>query len=133
MSSPLPLVRREDTAGAVILTILEPRLLDEAKIQAISEQLQRVADQVGGKELILSMVDVEYLSSHMVAKLLAIQQRLQASGGKMVLSNVKPRIFATLRTANLDKVFDVRPYQEPDRTRKRGGDHNDSGATMPLG
>lgn len=90
----------------------------------------QAASQAGDKVLIIGMEHVEYLSSHMVAKLLAVQQRLHAHGGKMVLADVPPRIYATLQTANLDKVFDVRRL--PKDRRRRGAPMDDSGATMPL-
>jgi anti-anti-sigma factor len=134
MSSASPaLFRRQDRSDAVILTFLAPRLLDEGKIRLAGDELLAAAGQVGDKTLVLGMEQVEYMSSHMVAKLLAVQQRLQGQGGKLVLADVQPRIYSTLRTANLDKVFDMRPLED---SRRRGwpvsDTDSDSGMTMPL-
>ena len=127
------LLRRQDSGEAVTLTFLESRLLDEAKIREVGEQLLSAAHQAGSRTLVLNMANVEHLSSHMVAKLLAVQQRVQAQGGKMMLCDVRPRIYATLHTANLDKVLDVHPLDErAPSSARRAGDATDSGATMPL-
>lgn len=134
MSASSPgLLRCQDSCEAVTLTFVESRLLDEARIRELGEQLLSAAQQAGTRTLILSMANVEHVSSHMVAKLLAVQQRVQAQGGKMMLCDLRPRIYATLRTANLDKVLDVHPLDEgTSPSPRRADDATDSGATMPL-
>jgi len=102
---------REDVGDLTVVTFTEARILDEPRIQSIGDQLFRLAEQSGRKNLVLSFENVEYLSSHMVAKILTLQKKLRATGGNVVLRQLRPEIYENMRTANLDKVLDMRPHE----------------------
>ncbi len=132
MSSPQPVLwHRHDRADAIEVQLTEARVHNEDRIKALGQQLFEAAAQAQGRPLIVRMDQVEYISSHLIAKLLAVHQRLHAVGGKLILMDVKPRIFAALRTANLDKVLDVRALPE-DGWRPKGGTASNSDTTMSL-
>ncbi|HEV3259337.1 MAG TPA: STAS domain-containing protein [Gemmataceae bacterium] len=114
-SSPVRLLlHREDVGDLTVITFKDARILDEQKIQALGDQLFKLVEQAGRKDVVLSFEHVDYLSSHMVAKILTLHKKLRAAGGRVVLCELKPEIYENLKTANLDKVLEIRPHKAPD-------------------
>jgi anti-anti-sigma factor len=93
----------EGTAAVRIL----PQALDEVTAQAVGEQLLSLADGLGGGQLYLDLGNVRYLTSTMLAKLLALHKKLSAAGGRLRLHNLTPCAYEIFEVTRLTGVLDV--------------------------
>ncbi len=59
------------------------------------------------KKLILNLADVPYMDSSAIAVLVEALQKIRKVQGKIVLTNLQPRVKGLLEIARLDSIFGV--------------------------
>lgn len=57
------------------------------------------------RQLVLNLHQVMYMDSSAIAVLVEMLQKLRKGGGRVVLSNVQPRVRGLLEIARLDSIF----------------------------
>ena len=92
-------------------------ILEENAIRAIGDEIVRIAEKFGTKQLILNFSDVRNLSSYMLATLVSVHKKLTALGGRLEGAQ------RGLRLA--DQVFEPPPRgggsEHADQRRLMGG------------
>jgi anti-sigma B factor antagonist len=58
--------------------------------------------------LLLNFQQVEFLSSAALGKLITLDKKVKARGGKMKLSNIRPEIYEVFAITKLNKLFDIK-------------------------
>ncbi len=98
------------TVGDVtIARFIDDKILDEAAIQEIGNQLFRLLDEDGRKRVILDFAAVKFLSSAALGKLITMDKKVKAAKGKLRLCNIRPEILEVFTITRLDKIFDISP------------------------
>jgi len=97
----------ENNGDVTIVGFVDRRILDEANIQIIADQLFGLVDDQGRRKLILNFHNVEYLSSAALGKLITLHKKLVTVKGKLVLCNISPQIFEVFAITKLDKIFAI--------------------------
>jgi len=95
----------EDIGDVTVINFVDRKILDEQNIQVIGEQLFGLVDESGRKRLLLNFSNVEYMSSAALGKLITLNKKVQAAGGKLVLCNIDPQIREVFEITKLDKLF----------------------------
>ena len=112
MSSSQPPRRRrlevEDIGDVTVVSFTDKKILDEQNIQVIGEQLFGLVDDSGRQKLLLNFSNVEYMSSAALGKLITLNKKVQAAGGKLVLCGIIPQIREVFEITKLDKLFVIR-------------------------
>src|SRR5207302_8675253 len=98
----------EDIGEVTVVNFTDKKILDEQNIQVIGEQLFSLVDESGRKKLLLNFGNVEYMSSAALGKLITLNKKVQAAGGKLVLCNIDPQIREVFEITKLDKLFTIR-------------------------
>jgi anti-sigma B factor antagonist len=114
MSSP-PRRRRlevEDIGDVTVVNFTDRKILDEQNIQIIGEQLFSLVDESGRRKLLLNFGNVEYLSSAALAKLITLNKKLQAAGGRLILCNIDPQIREVFEITRLNKLFTIHDEEQ---------------------
>ncbi len=116
------LVNRQGDIGVVM--IQEKQFLTDEVIEAFAEEAMSLVDKQGYGKLVLDFSSVEYLSSKMLGKLMALYKRLQAEKGGLALCGVKQDLLEVFEVTQLDKVLNIHPDQGKAigslQTKKRG-------------
>lgn len=94
----------------------EHRILDEATVRLLGEELYAVADRPDCHHLLLNFAGVAGLSSLMVGKLLMLQRKMVSKGGKLKLCEFGPELQDLVSGTKLDQIFDIWE-SEPDALR----------------
>ncbi|MCC6423796.1 MAG: STAS domain-containing protein [Phycisphaerales bacterium] len=68
-------------------------------------ELLDILIKTSARKLVLNLEQVPYIDSSAVAVLVELLQRLRKSGGKIVLTNLQPRVRGLLEIARLDTIF----------------------------
>ena len=55
---------------------------------------------------------MEYLSSAALAKLITLNKKLQAAGGKLILCNIDPQIREVFEITRLNKLFTIHDEEQ---------------------
>jgi len=98
----------ENNGEVSIVGFVDRRILDEANIQIIADQLFGLVDDQRRRKIILNFVNVEYLSSAALGKLITLHKKLVSVQGKLVLCNISPQIFEVFAITKLDKIFVIK-------------------------
>lgn len=95
-----------DEVGTVtVARFLEKKILDEANIEQIGQELFGLVDQDGRKQIVLDFSLVEYLSSAALGKLITMHKKVTAAGGKLALCNIQKDILDVFKITQLHKVL----------------------------
>jgi len=97
----------EEISGVTIVKLLEKKILDEANIEALGQELFALVDKDGRRKLILEFSVVEYLSSAALGKLITLHKKVAAAKGKMVLCSIQKEILEVFRITQLDKILTI--------------------------
>ena len=92
----------------VVVRFGEHRILDERAIDILGDELYAVAEQEGCRNLLLNFSSVDRLSTVMLGKLLMVNKKMEAKGGKLRLCAIGPEIREVFNTTKLDRILDIR-------------------------
>lgn len=96
----------------MVVHFLDTRILDVANINQIAEELSDIVEKKNYNRLLLNLTNVEYLSSAVLAKLIALHKRLKELKGELRVCSVRDSIMEVFKITKLDKVFDIQPTEE---------------------
>ena len=65
-------------------------------------------EQEKRKNLLLNFSSVEFLSSAALGKLITLDKKVKANGGRLKLSNIRPEIYEVFAITKLNKLFDIK-------------------------
>jgi anti-sigma B factor antagonist len=102
----------EDIGDVTVINFVDRKILDEQNIQVIGEQLFSLVDQDGRRKLLLNFGNVEYLSSAALGKLITLNKKLQAVGGRLILCNIDPQIYEVFEITKLDRFFNIQKEEQ---------------------
>ncbi len=100
----------EEIEDVTVVKFVEKMVLDDAF--PVSANLFHLVDDLGRRKLLLNLSNVEFWSSSMLGKLIALHRKLQAAQGVLVLCNVNEDILEVFKTTKVDKIFTVVPDQQ---------------------
>jgi anti-sigma B factor antagonist len=102
----------EHIGDVTVVNFVDRKILDEQNIQVIGDQLFSLVDQEGLRKLLLNFGNVEYLSSAALGKLITLNKKLQAAGGRLILCNIDPQIYEVFEITKLDKFFNIQKEEQ---------------------
>lgn len=91
-----------------VVRFVDRKILDEASIQELGQELFRLVEEDGRKKLLLNFSSVEFLSSAALGKLITLDKKVKAHQGKLKLSNIRPEIYEVFAITKLNKLFDIK-------------------------
>lgn len=96
------------TYGDITLAfITEIRILDEATVQEFATELLNLVNNTYRIKLCINFQNVEYLSSAVLGKLVAVHKLCVEAKGELRLCCIKPAIKAVFAMTKLDKLFQI--------------------------
>ncbi len=96
--------------GDVLVALFtEAKILDEAKIQQVSEELNTISDLVEHGKLLLNFTGVKFMSSSVLGRLVQLNKKCKADKTDLKMCNISPEIMEVFKITRLNKVFDIQP------------------------
>ena len=99
--------------GALVLTIVQPRIQGEEIAQELREEMQRAVEQSGVNRVVVDLRHTRYLSSIAFWPLLTLRKQLLEAGGRLIicgLSGDVEDVFATTKMIRTDGAADA-PFE----------------------
>jgi len=109
MESKEPKISVEHLEGAVVVTILGERLLEDADIRSVQESMMGILQQAPRSKLVIDFKNIRFLSSAVLGLLIRVSKKVSEQGGGLRLCGINPKILEIFRITRLDKIFDIRP------------------------
>ena len=102
----------EEIGDVTVVSFVDRKILDEQNIQIIGEQLFKLVEEQGKRKILLNFSNVEYLSSAALGKLITLNKKAQAAGGRLILCNIDPQIYEVFEITRLDKFFSIEKEEQ---------------------
>ena len=96
--------------GEATLVLVDPRF-DTLTFKEIEVKLMEIVDG-GSKKILCDFSNTEYISSAGLRVMLSVAKKLQKSGGKIVLSCMKPHVFEVFKMTGFVQIFEIHGTQE---------------------
>jgi anti-sigma B factor antagonist len=102
----------DEVNDVTIARFTDKKILDESNIQIIGNQLFSLVDEDHRQKIVLDFTNVEYLSSAALGKLITMDKKVKAAGGKLRLCSIRSDILEVFKITRLDKLFTIREDRE---------------------
>jgi anti-anti-sigma factor len=113
---PLPteqrLLRLEQAGKVVVVHFQQPRILDDADVEAVGAQLVDLVETAGRRHLLLHFGGVERLTIDLLGKLMTLHQKTQALGGRLCLCGLHADVYPIFETLGLPKLLHIFPDEK---------------------
>lgn len=86
---------------------IDRNILDEANIQAISDEISGIIEQSDAPQLLINFANVDHLSSAALGALITINNKVNEKDGKLRLANIDPQIYEVFVITRLNKLFSI--------------------------
>jgi anti-sigma B factor antagonist len=97
-----------EVGDVTVVRFVDRRILDEANIQEMGQELFQIVEEQGKKQLLLNFSGVEFLSSAALGKLITLDKRVKGHSGKLMLSNIRPEIYEVFKITRLNTTLDIK-------------------------
>jgi anti-sigma B factor antagonist len=98
-----------DEVGDVsVVHFRDRKIVEEISIQQLGQELFRLVEADNRDKLLLNFSAVDFLSSAALGKLITLDKKVKAHGGKMKLSNIRPEIYEVFAITKLNRLFDIK-------------------------
>ncbi|MBC7833940.1 MAG: STAS domain-containing protein [Phycisphaerales bacterium] len=104
-------VRKDNDVTQV--EFVDRNILDEANIQQIREEIERLVEGAPRPKLLISFANVDHLSSAALGALITINNKVKSRDGQLRLANIDPQIYEVFKITKLDRIFQI--HESTDR------------------
>src|SRR6266478_5170990 len=91
-----------------VVGFVDRKILDEASIQELGQELFQLVEAEKRGKIVLNFSKVDFLSSAALGKLITLDKKVKAHGGKLKLRNIRPEIYEVFAITKLNKLFDIK-------------------------
>jgi anti-anti-sigma factor len=114
MVSPSPEAWLEiNLAGPVVVVkFTAEAIADEFVIHAIGERLYELVEKTVRPRFLVDFSGVKFCSSSLLGKLIQMQKKTRAAGGRLVLCGLEPDVFEVLDETHLDRLLTIYPARQ---------------------
>jgi anti-sigma B factor antagonist len=102
----------EEIGEVTVVNFVDRKILDEQNIQKIGDELYGLVDNQGRQKILLNFSNVQYLSSAALGKLIGMNKKVQAAGGKLVLCNIDSNVFELFEITKTNKLFNIQKDEQ---------------------
>jgi anti-anti-sigma factor len=100
-------LEREDFGDVTVVRVRAPRLGDDEITREIFDQIDTLVSVVGRRHLVLNLGAAEYLPSLALGKLVLLNRRAQAAGGRLALCHLSAAAGESLEATHLASLFHI--------------------------
>ena len=102
-----PKISVEYTENAVVATMTDEKILEQADIDALEASIMPLLKQAERINLVISFADVKFLTSSVLGLLIRVSKKIYESDGQLRLCCIDPKILEIFKITRLDKVFEI--------------------------
>lgn len=93
----------------VILEVMPGRTPEHAEMERVADALLVSED---APQVIANLSDLDFVNSALMARLVALNKRMRAAEGRLILCGMQPVVQAAFEDARLHKVFEIQPSEQ---------------------
>ena len=104
-------IELDDVNDVAVVKFMDEKVVDPARIEKMGTELLSLAGSEDRQKLLINFENVRFFSSAAINKLIVLEKRMRAQGGKLKLSNLRPEVKDLFSFTNLDGLFNINDRQ----------------------
>lgn len=112
MEQKVPRLKATRAGDVAVVELVDKKILDEATISQIADQLYNLTAQNAIPRLVLDFINVAHMSSSALGMLITLHKRVREKNGQLRLCNIRPSIFEVFTITRLNEVFSICPGRD---------------------
>lgn len=105
-------IELDNVDDVAVVKFRDPKVMDPARIEMMGKELLSLTDGEGEVDnILINFENVSFFSSAAINKLIVLEKRLRAGGGRIALSNLRPEVRDLFSYTNLDSMFLIKDEQ----------------------
>ena len=105
-------IKISEVGDVTVVRFNDQKIINAGNIAELGDELFALVEKDNRRSLVLNFSDVEFLSSGALNKLIVLDKKMKAAGGKLRLSNLKPEIIEVFQITRLNQVFAIHDTQD---------------------
>ena len=97
-----------EVGDVTVVQFLDHKIVEDINIQQLGQEMFRLVETDNRNKLLLNFSAVDFLSSAALGKLITLDKKIKARGGKLKLSNIRPEIYEVFAITKLNRLFDIK-------------------------
>ena len=102
--SDLVIERRGDV---YVIEFLADSMVDQVRIHGVGQQLEVLAEKAGYPKIVISMSNLETVSSAVLGVLVSVNKKVQGLQGELRLASIPPAVLDVIKLTRLDKLLKI--------------------------
>ena len=104
-------IELDDVKDVSVIKFTDEKVVDPARIEKMGSELLSLAGHDDRQKLLINFENVRFFSSAAINKLIVLEKRMRAQGGKLQLSDLRPEVKDLFSFTNLDGLFSIADRQ----------------------
>jgi anti-sigma B factor antagonist len=105
-------LRTELKDDVLVVYITASKILDNATIQKIGQELTELAEQNPGGKIVLNFQEVKFMSSAMINNIVNFHRKCQKADVKLKLCDISKDVMEVFNLMKLQKFLDIQKSEE---------------------
>ena len=97
----------ERRGDVYVIEFLAETMLDQVRIQGVGRQLEDLAAKSGHPKIVISMSNLEAVSSAVLGVLISVNEKIQSLKGELRLASIPASIMEVFKVTRLDKLLNI--------------------------
>ena len=94
--------------NVTVVRFTNRKILDDLEINEMGREMFRLVEEENRQRLLLNFSSVEFLSSAVLGKLIALGKKVKARSGTLKFSNICPEVYEVFAITKLNQTFDIK-------------------------
>lgn len=94
-----------------VVKFKDQKVMDPSRIETMGKELMSLVEADDPENVLINFENVSFFSSAAINKLIVLEKRIRAQGGKIRLSNLRPEVRDLFSYTNLDEMFQIKDEQ----------------------
>jgi anti-sigma B factor antagonist len=95
-----------------VARVITARFADEDNIESLGRDLFSLVDRFGARKIVLTLGNVELVTSAVLGKIISLHRRLHRAAGSLVLCDLHDEVAKTIQSSRLATYFHIQPDVE---------------------
>lgn len=106
-------LKTQEVEEVLVVNFTDAKILDEARIQQIGQELMNCATTAAQKKkMLLNFLGVQFMSSAMIGKLVLLNKKCKTDEVILKMCSISPNVMEVFKITRLNKVFEIFDDQE---------------------
>ncbi len=104
--------QKGESADISVVYFSVPKILEDARIQQIGEELSEAAAEAVNGKLVLNFDNVKFMSSAMIGKIILVSKKCKAAKVDLKLCNISGDVMEVFKLMRLNKILNIYKTEE---------------------